>query len=91
MDDQYPVGQGSDFDAHRMEQFRKRRDDSRWYLVMGVGLMFAGAIHVALATGGAVMVLYGFGAYWYWGQRMKKLYDPWKDPELEAWEEEEMP
>lgn len=80
----------NDYDQEEMDRLQNRRDDSKWYLVLGVGMMFAGGVSVAIAAGGALMVLYGFGAYLYWNHRMKRLYDPWKDEELEAWEEEEM-
>lgn len=74
-----------------MQRLRAHRDSGRWYLVMGVAMMFAGGLFPALAIGGALSVIYGLAANLYWSQRMKRVYDPWRDPELDRWEEEQMP
>ncbi len=71
------------------EKFKGRRDDAKWYIMMGVAMLFAGSISSYIAGGGALMCLWGLGTYGYWSYRMKGAYDPWKDPELEAWEDEQ--
>ena len=68
---------------------RQKRDDARWYVIIGVALMFAGSINAYFAAGGAVSVVYGAVATLYWGRRLKRIHNPWEhDPELDAWEEE---
>ena len=69
---------------------RQRRDDARWYIVAGVGMMFAGSFSVYFAMGGVVMAVYGGVAYGYWSRRMRGAYDAWKDEELDAWERENL-
>ncbi len=68
------------------ERFHQKRDNARWNLVVGVGLMFLGGFHVALAVGGAVMVLYGGATTLYWGAKYRKAKgDPWDhDPDLDG-------
>lgn len=70
------------------QALRQKRDDARWYIIVGVALLFAGSINAYLAAGGAAMCLWGLGSYAYWGRRARSAYDPWKDRELDEWEDE---
>ena len=70
------------------QALRQKRDDARWYIIVGVALLFAGSINAYLAAGGAAMCLWGLGSYAYWGRRARSAYDPWKDGELDEWEDE---
>lgn len=72
----------------KMDRLRKRRDSALWYIVVGIGALFAGNLHVGLAVGGVLMVAYGAGLYIFQSVRMARVHDPWQDPELDAWEEE---
>lgn len=74
--------------GHESRELRRRRDDARWYVLVGTALLFAGAINAYLAAGGAAMCLWGFGSYAYWSHRIRSSYDPWKDEELDRWEDE---
>lgn len=72
-----------------LARLRGRRDASRATLVIGVAMMFAAGFSVALAVGGALMVLGGMASSIYWSTRIRRLQgDPWHDPEIDAWEEE---
>jgi len=70
------------------DRLRKRRDSQLWNIVVGVALMFAGTLFAYMAVGGAFMVVFGSVSYFYWNRRLTRLDDPWKDPEIDAWEEE---
>lgn len=71
------------------ERLRKKRDDARWYVIMGVALMFTGTVNAYFAVGGALSAVYGSVATLYWGRRLNRVDNPWEhDPELDAWEEE---
>lgn len=72
----------------RAEALKQKRDDSRWYIMMGVAMLFAGGLSAYVAAGGAAMCVWGLGSYAYWGRRMRSAYDPWRDDELDAWEDE---
>ncbi len=80
--------QTADDQELQMDRMRSRRDGSRWYAVMGVGMLFAGSFSTAFLVGGVLSLGYGLTAYGYWAWRMKRLYDPWKDEELDAWEDQ---
>ncbi|HLF16919.1 MAG TPA: hypothetical protein VI796_05780 [Candidatus Thermoplasmatota archaeon] len=77
-------------DAAELDRLRSKRDNARWNIVVGAGLMFLGSFNVGFAVGGALMVLYGGGATLYWGGRYRKLKgDPWDpDPEIDEAEKE---
>lgn len=81
-----PASEGPAGPRDDAERFRARRDNARWNLVVGTGLLFLGGFHVGLAVGGAVMVLYGAAMTLYWGARYRKAKgDPWDyDPELDG-------
>lgn len=71
------------------EKIQAKRDQGLWYAVAGVGMLFAGSISTALSIGGMLMVLYGIFHYTRYSMQLARLRDdPWKDPELDAWEEE---
>lgn len=73
-------------DAYAANQ--KKRDQGVWYAVAGIGLIFAGSISTALSIGGMLMVVYGIAHYIRYSLKMARHSDdPWKDPELDAWEE----
>lgn len=67
--------------------WQARRDRAVWYAVVGIGLMFAGQISTAFAIGGAGMVLFGIIEYVRWSLKRPRADDPWRDPDLDAWEE----
>ncbi len=66
----------------------KRRERAVWYAVAGVGLMFAGSISTALGIGGAAMALFGIAEYVRWTLKRPKDEDPWRDEDIDAWEEQ---
>ncbi len=89
-----PEGSGPTTDDHPIEevhhsdnQWAKRRERAVWYAVAGIGLMFAGSINTALGIGGAAMVLFGIVEYIRWSLKRPAKDDPWRDPELDRWEE----
>lgn len=71
-----------------MARLKKQRDHQIWNVVVGIALMFAGTLLWVLAVGGMFMVVFGAVSYFYWHRRVTRLDDPWKDPEIDAWEEE---
>ncbi len=88
-----PAGEGTlDYEEVRrekhLERLRKRRDSAMWYVIVGIGALFAGGLHIGLAVGGVLMVAYGAGVYIFHSVRMARLHDPWQDEELDAWEQE---
>ncbi len=90
--DRRPGGVAELEEAEAMERakaFEKRRDDAKWYIMMGVAMLFAGGLSAYLAAGGAAMCLWGLATYWYWGRRARGAYDPWQDRELDDWEEDQ--
>ncbi len=72
----------------KIARLRKRREHALWYAVVGTGLMFVGGIFWQIAVGGAMMALYGAAVYIWASVKITRMDDPWKDPELDAWEEE---
>ncbi len=54
-------------------KYRKKRDDSRWYAVVGTMMMFAGGLSVAIGVGGGLMTLYGISSWGYWARRLGKV------------------
>lgn len=86
-----PKGSVAEEEARReMERLRERRQDSVWYLVVGVALLFAAGFHWGAGVGGVLMVVYGGVRYMEASRRMRHLFDPWDDPEIDAWEEEQL-
>lgn len=90
-----PEGSGSaDPDApkeevhHSDNQWAKRRERAVWYAVAGIGLMFASGINAGLGVGGALMVIFGIVEYIRWTLKRPAKDDPWRDPELDQWEEQ---
>ena len=83
-----PPAQTIDPVRSEMDRLRQRRDQSMWYLVMGTAMLFAGGFHIGLAIGGVFMVAGGAVNYLYWSARLRRIYDPWRDDELDAWERE---
>ncbi len=72
----------------RQAKLRRGRDSGIWYAGAGVALLFAGSISTALAIGGVLMVTYGAIRYITGSIQLARFEDdPWKDPELDAWEE----
>ncbi len=60
-------------------RYRQRRDNARWYAVMGTLMMFAGGINAGIAVGGGLMTLYGLIAWGVWARRLGKV-------EAEQWD-----
>lgn len=74
---------------HEIERITAKRDQGLWYVVAGIGLLFAGSISTAFSIGGVLSV--GFGVLQYGRHSIRlarRREDPWKDPELDQWEEE---
>ncbi len=67
----------------------EKRNDAVWYAVVGVAMLFMGSFHWGVAVGGVFMVFYGALQYLRWNAKAKAAYDPWDDPEIDAWEEKE--
>lgn len=74
----------------QMDEVRQKRTDAMWYLVVGVAMLFASGFHWGLAAGGVLMVGYGATRYAWYNRKLHALYDPWDDPEIDAWEEEQL-
>lgn len=72
-----------------LERLREKRDNARWYVVAGFGMLFAGSFSIYFAMGGVLMSAYGVWGYLYWSRRIKKVEDPWDDEDIDAWEREE--
>ena len=73
----------------RREDLTKKRDQGMWYVIVGIALLFAGNISNAFAVGGVLSIGFGVLTYARHAIRLAKLSeDPWKDPELDRWEEE---
>ena len=74
--------------AKRAETARltSRRDNARWFAIVGVAMLFAGGLLVQIAIGGVFMVAYGVVTSMYWSWRLRRLKgDPWAyDPELDG-------
>lgn len=70
----------------KLEGLRKKRDDARWYIVAGIGLLFAGSFSIYFAMGGVFMAVYGTIVYFWMEWRIKQVDDPWDDEEIDAWE-----
>lgn len=66
-----------------------KRDQGLWYVIVGIALLFAGNLSTAFSVGGVLSVLYGVFQYARHAIALARLRDdPWKDQELDAWEEE---
>ncbi len=74
-------------EAH--EHAVQKRTDAVWYAVVGVAMLFMSGFHWGIAVGGVLMVLTGGFQYLRWNRRAKAAYDPWDDPEIDRWEENE--
>ncbi len=79
-------------DDKAIDAVRAKRDAARWSIGIGIGLMFIGSFSSSLTVGGALMVLGGFLSSFYFSRKLRQLEgDPWApDPELDAWEEEQL-
>ena len=71
-------------------RLRKRRDGGTWYVIVGVGMLFAASISTAFVAGGVLLVLWGAATYLWFSVRLGKLEDPWNDEELDRWEAEHL-
>lgn len=76
----------------QLERWRARRASAVWTMVAGFGMIFIGGNFLAnVALGGALMVMGGIVMLGYCAYRIRQFReDPWKDPEIDAWEKEEM-
>ncbi len=61
--------------AASVEKAKKKIDDARWTTVMGIIMMFAGQLMVAIAVGGALMTIYGGASWAYWAYKLRVLDD----------------
>ena len=78
-----------DLQDRQEEKIQAKRDQGLWYVIVGIALLFAGNISNAFAIGGVLSIAYGVLTYARHAIRLARLReDPWKDPELDAWEEE---
>ncbi len=85
--------------AAAVDKAKAKIDNARWTTVMGIIMMFVGQISVGIAVGGALMTIYGGGAWIYWAGRVRRLDDQeWEalglpDPfdVLEAYDRGEVP
>lgn len=68
------------------ERLTAKRDNARWFVIVGVAMLFAGSLLVQVAIGGVFMVGYGVVASMYWSRRLRRLKgDPWAyDPDLDG-------
>ncbi len=71
------------------EEAMGKKTDAVWYVVVGVVMLFLSSFHWGVAVGGVLMVGYGGLRYAQWSSVARHAYDPWKDDDLDAWEEEE--
>ncbi len=78
---------GDDHEGRPEPKWKVRRERAVWYGVVGIGLMFAGQISTAFAVGGAGMALFGIVEYIRWTLKRPKADDPWRDPDIDAWED----
>lgn len=87
--DASPPAESIDLDDKQAPDWEKRRERAVWYGVVGIGMMFAGQISTAIAVGGAGMVIFGIFEYIRWGMKRPAHEDPWRDQDIDHWEENE--
>lgn len=81
-----PRGRAPEPDQVEVDRLTARRDNARWSAVIGFLMLFAASWLTAFAIGGALMILYGTTASFYWSRRIRQLKgDPWAyDPDLDG-------
>lgn len=79
-------------DPPELARLQRGRSTALWTMVAGFGAMFlGGGLLPNIAIGGAVMVGIAILMLGYYAWRIRAVRpDPWKDPDIDAWEKEEM-
>lgn len=83
-----PDSEGQRLAAWR--EAKEKRQETVWYVVVGVLFLFLSSFHWGVGVGGLFMIGYGAVRYGIWNAKAKRLYDPWNDDEIDAWEQDEM-
>lgn len=79
----------ADVEDDRTKQLKQRRDGATWLIIMGTAGLFLGTLNQSIALGGVVMIAFGVISYAALSIMLKKrVDDPWKDEEIDAWEAE---